>query len=538
MAELIGEIEFSGGGEEFPGICVAPSAVAFGAEEMAARLSDLSRPLWVAGDEKRAGLAFAVPEALAPAGVGLPLLAAAPALPMSNLGDPAFLTEHGLRFPLYSGAMANGIASALMVTEMGRAGFMGSFGAAGLTPARVEEAIAAVQRGLPQGPYAFNLINSPMEPGLEEAVVSLYLARGVRCVEAAAYMALTPAVVRYRAAGLSEEHGEIVAKNRIIAKVSRREVASPFMEPAPERILSKLVAEGSISPLQAELAKRVPMASDVTVEADSGGHTDNRPLVAILPSILALRDELQARHGFPKPVRVGAAGGIATPQAALAAFMMGAAYVVTGSVNQSCVEAGASAHTKRLLAQADMADVAMAPAADMFEMGGKVQVLKRGTFFSVRAQKLHDLYTRHESLDEIPPAEREKLETQVFKKPIGSVWAETRAFFLSRAPEILARAEGHPKRQMALIFRWYVGLASRWSNTGEPGREMDYQIWCGPAMGAFNAWVKNTRLEAPENRRVAEVAFHILSGAAYLLRVRMLSAAGCRIPPAIANYVI
>ena len=44
---------------------------------------------------------------------------------------------------------------------------------------------------------------------------------------------------------------------------------------------------------------------------------------------------------------------------------MGAAYVVTGSVNQACYEAGASEHTRRLLAQAEMADVTMAPAADM-----------------------------------------------------------------------------------------------------------------------------------------------------------------------------
>ena len=34
------------------------------------------------------------------------------------------------------------------------------------------------------------------------------------------------------------------------------------------------------------------MADDITAEADSGGHTDNRPFVALLPTILALRDEI------------------------------------------------------------------------------------------------------------------------------------------------------------------------------------------------------------------------------------------------------
>ena len=93
------------------------------------------------------------------------------------------------------------------------------------------------------------------------------------------------------------------------------------------------------------------MADDITVEADSGGHTDNRPLVCLLPSILELRDEIQRKYGYEKPVRIGVAGGIATPQSALAAFMMGAAYIVTGSINQSCIEAGTSEYTKKLLAK-------------------------------------------------------------------------------------------------------------------------------------------------------------------------------------------
>ena len=59
----------------------------------------------------------------------------------------------------------------------------------------------------------------------------------------------------------------------------RREVAAQFMQPASGNILRDLVAEGLITQQQAALAQTVPMADDVTVEADSGGHTDNRPLV-------------------------------------------------------------------------------------------------------------------------------------------------------------------------------------------------------------------------------------------------------------------
>ena len=51
---------------------------------------------------------------------------------------------------------------------------------------------------------------------------------------------------------------------------------------------------------------------------------------------------------------------------------------------------------------------------------------------------------------------------------------------------------------------------------------MDYQIWCGPSMGAFNDWVRGTYLEKPENRHAVDVAEHIMCGAAYLYRLQNL----------------
>jgi PfaD family protein len=217
--------------------------------------------------------------------------------------------------------------------------------------------------------------------------------------------------------------------------------------------------------------------------------------------------------------------------------MMGASYVVTGSINQSCVEAGASAHTKKLLSEADIADVMMAPAADMFEMGVKVQLLKRGTMFPMRAQKLYELYRQYNSVEEIPAEERDKLEKQILKRPMEDIWQDTVKYFMERDPEQIHRANDNPKRKMALIFRWYLGLSSRWSNSGEKGREADYQIWCGPSMGAFNNWVAGTYLQAPENRRVAEVAEHLMRGAAYLYRVQHLKLQGVQFAPRYLNYV-
>lgn len=512
--------------------------VATGEDDVRDELLNLNAPLYVLRRGSEVGITQGG-QLMAPGQPGdAEVLAVLPGAPLESMGDPSFCECYGTRYAYYGGAMANGIASVDMVVALGRAGFLGSFGSAGLPPARIEAAIAAIQSALPDGPYAFNVIHSPNEPALERRNVELYLAHGVHAIEASAFLDLSPSIVHYRAAGLSQDSGgNVIIGNHIIAKISRREVAAKFMQPAPERLLAELVQAGKITPLQAELARRVPMADDVTVEADSGGHTDNRPLVCLMPAMLALRDELQAQYQFQQPVRVGAAGGISTPSSVLAAFAMGAAYVVTGTVNQACVESGACDHTRSLLAKASMADVMMAPSADMFEMGVKVQVLKTGTMFALRAQKLYELYTRYESIEQIPPDEREKLERQVFKRTLDSVWDDTVKFFQERDPEQIARTHNNPKRKMALVFRWYLGLSSRWSASGEKGRELDYQVWCGPAIGPFNDWTRGTYLEDPANRRVGDVALHLLAGGSYLGRIQALRSAGISVPSRMAAYI-
>ena len=465
------------------------------------------------------------------------VLAVLPALPPERLGDPSFTACYGLKYAYYGGAMANAIASVDMVVALGKAGFMGSFGAAGLPPSRLEASIDAIQAALPNGPYACNLIHTPNEPTLEQRVVETYLRKGVRVIEASAFLDLSPNIVWYRAAGLAQDaSGRILIGNRVIAKLSRREVAAKFLQPAPAAMLAELVQAGKITPQQAELAQRVPMADDITVEGDSGGHTDNRPLVCLVPAMIAQRDELQEKYHFEQPVRIGAAGGISTPGSALAAFAMGAAYVCTGTVNQACVESGACEHTRNLLAKASMADVMMAPSADMFEMGVKVQVLKTGTMFALRAQKLYELYVKCDSIEQIPADEREKLERQVFKRSLDEIWADTAKFFAERDPEQLAKANASPKRKMALVFRWYLGLSSRWSAAGEKGRELDYQVWCGPSIGPFNDWTRGTYLAAPANRHIVDVALHLMTGAAYQARVQALTNAGVRVPSRLAGY--
>ncbi|MCK5800598.1 MAG: PfaD family polyunsaturated fatty acid/polyketide biosynthesis protein, partial [Deltaproteobacteria bacterium] len=467
-------------------------------------------------------------------------LATLPPLYPEWLGDRRFNEAHGVRFPYIAGAMANGIAGVDLVLAMARAQMLGFFGAGGLDLPTVRDAVTQIQsalhdesgRGGPAGlSWGSNLIHSPQDPALEAAVADLYIERGVRRVSASAYMKLTPPLVRLAATGLRElPDGQIARRHHLFAKISRPEVAALFCAPPPEAILDHLVAEGQITASEARLARRIPVATDLTAEADSGGHTDNRPLGALLPTILAVRDAAAERLPSAPAPRVGAAGGLGTPRAVAAAFAAGAAYVVTGSINQACVEAKVSPDAKRLLADAGIADVVMAPAPDMFELGVKVQVLRRGTLFAQRAAQLFNIYRAKPSLEAIDGAQRQRLEEEIFQAPLGEVWQNTRAFFAARAPDEVTRAEADPKHRMALVFRWYVGKSSRWAIAGDPARRLDYQIWCGPAMGAFSSWVRGSFLEELDHRDAVQVALNLLEGATVITRAQTLRAAGLPVP--------
>ncbi|MEM5774148.1 MAG: 2-nitropropane dioxygenase, partial [Anaerolineaceae bacterium] len=228
--------------------------------ELAAALRQQHNPFWISD-----GRVISCRDGEHPFQAGLPGRAVyCPSTLPEHLGDPAFRQTYGTRYALYGGSMANGISSEEMVIALGKAGLMGSFGAGGCLPARVEKAIHAIREALGDLPFCFNLINSPYEPALETRTTDLYLQHGIRVIEASAYLSLTKNLVRYRAAGLSQNpDGSVRIRNRIIAKVSRKEVAGKFLQPADPALISQLLEEGCFGEETARLLPRVPMADDV-----------------------------------------------------------------------------------------------------------------------------------------------------------------------------------------------------------------------------------------------------------------------------------
>ena len=136
---------------------------------------------------------------------------------------------------------------------------------------------------------------------------------------------------------------------------------------------------------------------------------------------------------------------------------------------------------REMLAQAEQADVAMAPAADMFEMGVKVQVLKRGTMFAMRAAKLYELYRAYPASKRSPRRSAVQLEKNVFRSPARARCGGRREdFFRERDPAQVDRADADPQAQngagVPLVPGPVVALGER-----RGGRPAGSTIRCGAA---------------------------------------------------------
>lgn len=437
----------------------------------------------------------------------------------NKLGDKEFINDYKIKYAYLAGAMYRGIASKEMLIKLANANLIGFLGTGGMSLEWISNEIDSIKTAIGNKSFGTNLLHNLKDPQFEFETVKLYLSKGVHYISASAYTRITPALVYYRVSGIYQDGDTIKSHNFLMAKISHHEIAKLFLSPPPLDILKELLHKKLINEKQFELAKNITLASDIVVEADSGGHTDMGNLAVLLPTIQRSRDQLS--NSTSPRVRVGAAGGIGTPEAAASAFLMGADFILTGSINQCTVESGASQVVKELLSTAGINDMAYCPAGDMFEMGAKVQVLKKGNLFSVRAQKLYELYKNYESLEHIPPETISFLEKSIFKMPLTKVWQETHNYLSQNSPKVIEFAQSDPKVKMACIFKWYFAQSVNLALSGDVLRKTDFQIHCGPALGAFNEWVKGTTLEKCQNRHVDSIADELMTATALFIDLKL-----------------
>jgi trans-AT polyketide synthase, acyltransferase and oxidoreductase domains len=429
----------------------------------------------------------------------------------------AFCAAHGVRAPYVAGSMYRAIASVAMVVRMARAGLLGYLGTGGLSLAEVDDALTAITAELGPGtPYGVNVLSRLDHPHEEERLVDLCLRHDVRRIEAAAFTQVTAPIVQFRFHGASVEGGRAHAVRHVLAKVSRREVAEQFMRPPPDAILRSLRESGRLSAGEEAAARRLPVSADVCVEADSGGHTDAGVAFVLVPVMVRLRDEIARCARLDEEVRVGAAGGIGTPEAIAAACVLGAQFVVSGSVNQCTPEAGTSTAVKDLLACLDVSDTTYAPAGDLFELGSRVQVVRKGTLFAARANYLYQCYRTCDGLEDMDGKTRQSVE-RYLGRGIDQAWEEACEYLRASNPDLLARARQDPKVRMARVFKTYFARTVDLALRGDHADQVNFQVHCGPAMGAVNAFARGTDLQDWQARHVDVLAGRLIDQAGRVL---------------------
>lgn len=442
----------------------------------------------------------APPRRMAPAGLGA-----------------AFCAHHGVRLPYVAGSMYRGIASVELVARMGQAGLLGFFGTGGLTPAQVRDAIAAIGRQPGRtAPFGMNLLSTPSRPALEQEMVDLFLEHGIGYMEASAFTQVPACVLQYRFRGATMRGGRAHAPNHVFAKVSRLEVARQFLAPPAEELLQRLQQQGRLTAGEVAAARRLPVCTDLCIEADSGGHTDSGVALTLLPAIRRVRDDLARGTALDEVPRIGAAGGIGTPEAIAAAFALGAEFVVAGSIHQCTPEAGTSTLAKEMLAEMGIHDTAYAPAGDLFGTGARVQVVKRGTLFAARANQLYQAYRTFDGIDHLPGRTRDTIE-RFMGHSLDDVWTLSQARLADRPAE-LAHLQGNEKARMARIFKWYFSHSIAAAMEGAPAERANFQIHSGSAMGAFNAFAAGTGLADWRDRHVEVLAQTLMEQAEHQWR--------------------
>ncbi|WP_429932781.1 ACP S-malonyltransferase [Agrobacterium vitis] len=441
------------------------------------------------------------PKILAGSAVAEPLPASHDIVPVAmeavpdgaSFGSESFRRRYGLQQACLAGGLYGGISGQDMLVRLAsHGGMLGFFGSGGLDVDAVESQLQAIgaELGAMKG-FGANLTFEAL-PERENKLVNLYLRLGIETIEVSGFLKISPALAKFRCKG-----------GKIIAKVSSLETAQIFLQPPSPDLLRQLVETGDISEMEKRAYERAPVATDLCVEGEGGWLWSGASLLTLLPAVIDLRDAMADGH---ERVHIGAAGGLGTPASVKAAVALGAEFILLGSVTQCTVEAATSATAKDLLAKMSINDVEIAPFGPLFDYGMRARMLKRGVFFPARASRLLGLWRDYEAMQDVPPATRQSVEKTILRKTFDEAVQHSKT-----RPGQTAIASLSPKAQMAAVFSDYISESFFLAQRAQPDRVVDYAIYTGSALGAFNQTVQGTPLEHWSARHVDRVMKHLLN---------------------------
>lgn len=108
-----------------------------------------------------------------------------------------------------------------------------------------------------------------------------------------------------------------------------------------------------------------------------------------------------------------------------------------------------------MLQEMQVQDRAYALAGDMFEIGAKIQVFKRGVLFLIGANKLYDLWRMYNTFDKIYKNICKEIQDRYFHRSFDEVYSETKIVYLRELSNIIEKAKKDLRIKMVLVFCWY-----------------------------------------------------------------------------------
>ena len=369
-------------------------------------------------------------------------------------------------------------------------------------------------------------------------MADLYLRRGVTRVEASAFMALTPAVVRYAATGLSTDPAGT--------------------DPAEEPPLREDLARRGGEPLPGAAPGRDPASARGAGSADRRGGAARRRAAARRGR--HRRGRLRRAHRQPAADRAPAGDPApARPRRRRARLSAGGPRR-RGRRPGHALGGRRGVRARRRLRAHRLGQPGLRRVRPPRERhgaarrggnrrrdhgaGGRHVRARRQGAGAARGARCSPSARRSStsstgptpSLESIPADEREKVETQLLRASFGEAWASTRAFWAARDPREVAKAE--PTRSTGWRSSSARTSASRAGGRSPASRD------AAPTSrsGAGRRWARSTRGPAaassrsPRQRTVVQIARNLLEGAAVVTRAQQLRASGLAVPAAAFDF--
>lgn len=262
--------------------------------------------------------------------------------------DTAVTRRLGITYPIVQGPFGGGLSSPRLAASVSNAGGLGSFGAQGMTPARITEVIAEI-RALTRAPFAVNLWVSTRDDGAEELTREAY------------EEAVRPLRRFFDELGVEPPafplgHGPTF-DSQVRALLDAAPPAFSFVFGIPPAdVLAEcrtrgIVTLGTVTTV--EEARAMDAAGvDIIVASgfEAGGHRTSflRPAESSLTGTFALIPQVVDAVTAP----VIAAGGVADGRGVAAALALGASAVQVGTAFLACDESNAIPAHKAALREA------------------------------------------------------------------------------------------------------------------------------------------------------------------------------------------